>query len=487
MKPARFIAISLLYIVLMPSLAGQDDTQPISPQLDMVTVDQLTGFASVRWLLSTSPDVAGYVVYTFSSGTATAIDTVRSPYETAYIHTASAARYTSVTYVVAAIDSSLNISPLSNSLSTVYLSAANDTCNSRINLSWTPYDNSYHPADSYALWVAAGNGPAIVHETLPSTERSYVFSDYDPGTAYCFHVTASFEGTGLSSSNRECLTTGFETAPSWINVDAVAVAGKALQFHVSYDQATTMDDFALLQFNPVTASWEKAAGATGINGTVSLSYPGADTGKVSLFRITSLNSCKVAMASSGNIRNMVLESVVTGTTVGLRWNTPFPSGDALFSVWRETGRGWVEVASHLSDTAWSDDYSLFAADIAEAEVAYQVTAASTVAPAGTPLHRSSVATVPAAEDIYLPNAFTPDRGGENAFFRPEFAFIPSAYEFRVYSRSGALLFQTSDYVTGWDGRSNGTLLPSGVYLFSLRLTTPSGRTEVRRGTVTILP
>ena len=50
-----------------------------------------------------------------------------------------------------------------------------------------------------------------------------------------------------------------------------------------------------------------------------------------------------------------------------------------------------------------------------------------------------------------------------------------------------MLFQTSDYATGWDGRHNGTMMPSGVYLWSLKLTTPSGGTEVRTGTVTILP
>ena len=487
MKPARFIAAALLCFLLIPHLSGQDETQPLSPQLDMVTVDPLTGFATVRWLLSASPDVASYVVYTFSSGTATAIDTVKSPYVTSYTHTLSAARYRSVTYVVAAIDSSLNISPLSNSLSTVYLSSVNDTCNSRINLSWTPYENSFHPAGSYEIRVATGNGPATVHETVPATVTSYLFSGYEPGTAYCFHVTASDDGTVLSSSNRECVTTWTETAPSWISVDAATVTGKELRFRGSYDQATTMDDFALLWLNPITAMWENASGAKGMGGTVSMTYPGADTAKVSLYRIICLNSCNVTVASSAIIRNIVLESEVTGTGIDLRWNNPFPGGDALFSVWRETGRGWIEIASNLTDTVWADEYSLFADDVASAEVVYQVTARSPDAPAEGPLHRSSVTVIPATEDIWIPNAFTPDRGGENAFFRPEFPFIPVTYELSIYTRSGALLFRTGDHATGWDGRSNGTMLPPGVYLYSLRLTTPSGRTEERRGTVTILP
>ncbi len=487
MKPERYIAASLLCFALMPSLAGQDDTQPLSPHLEMVTVDPMTGFATVEWLLSSSPDVASYVVYTGTGAFANAIDTVKSPYGTMYVHTASAARYRSVTYVVAAIDSSLNVSLLSNSLSTIFLSAVNDTCNGRVNLTWTPYENPSHPAGSFEVWVATGSGPPVLQQTLPSAETTYQFTDYAPGTDCCFYITAALDATALSSSNRQCVTTVNEAAPSWIDIDAVAVAGKALRFHASYDQAATLDDFSLLQFNPVTASWDNAAAAIGMSGSVAITCTTADTTKVNLFRIISLNSCNVALTSSATVRNMVLESSVTGTGISLRWNTPFPDGDALFSVWRETGHGWTEVASHLSDTVWSDDYSLFASDVAAAEVAYQVTARSVDAPGGALSHRSSVITVPSTENIFIPNAFTPDRGGENAFFRPEFSFTPVDYDLRVYTRSGVLLFQTSDHAAGWDGRSKGAMLPSGVYLFSLRLTTPSGRTEIRRGTVTILP
>lgn len=487
MKPARLLTVALLWLALMPCISGQDEDQPLSPQLDMVTVDPQTGFATLRWLLSASPDVAGYVIYTFSSGTASAIDTVRSPFETVYIHTSSLARYLSVTYVVAAIDSALNISLLSNSLSTIYLSAVNDTCNSRIILSWTPYENSSHPAESYEVRVAAGNGTAVLHETIPVSETSYNYTEYDPGTVYCFHVIASTDGEGLSSSNRVCVTTGSETAPSWVNVDAVAVSGKAMIFNGSYDQATSVSNFVLQRYNPPTVSWETINSAKGSDGIVIFTVQGADTANVNLYRITALNNCNVPVSSSGNVRNMVLVSAVTGTRIDLKWNNPFPDGEALFTVWRDTGQGWEEVASHLSDTIWTDDYSLFAAEVSAAAVAYQVTALMKDAPAGVPLHRSSVTTIKVEENIFVPNAFTPGRDIENAIFRPEFSFLPVKYEFRIYTRTGAMLFQTSDYATGWDGRHNGTFLPTGVYLWSLRLTTPSGATEVRTGSVTILP
>ena len=164
-----------------------------------------------------------------------------------------------------------------------------------------------------------------------------------------------------------------------------------------------------------------------------------------------------------------------------------PAGDAVFSVWRNIGQGWEEVAHLLSDTLWSEDYSLFASAVSSASLAYYVTAADSEVPAGAPHFRSNITLVRATENIFMPNAFTPDDDGLNDIFSPVMTFTPSIYEFRVYSRTGVLLFHTSSHGVGWDGRHNDKPLPSGVYLWSLKLTTPSGRAEQRTGTVTILP
>ncbi len=487
MKPVRLIVVIIICLVLIPALQAQDETQPLSPHLDLVTVDPQTGFATIKWLLSASPDVGSYVIYTYESGTASAIDTVRSPTETVFIHTSSLARYMSVTYVVAAIDSSQNISPLSNSLSTIFLSAGNDTCNNRIILSWTPYSNQSNPADSFEIRIVSGSGPAFLHEILAASQTSYIYRGFDAGTSYCFHITATNDGAGLSTSNNSCVVTGRERIPSWIRINALSVAGKALQVTGSYDETATADDFLFQQYNPESAIWETAASAIGLNGTVPFTATGADTSVIRLYRISVRNNCNLTVASSGDVRNIVLTSVVTGTRIDLRWNNPFPSGDASYSVWRNRGEGWEEAAPVITDTVWSDDYSLFAGEQTTAAVAYQVTAVAPDAPAGASQHHSSVVLIQLSEEIFFPNAFIPDGVGENAFFRPEFAFIPMAYDLRIYSRGGVLIFQTSDYSNGWDGRHNGEALPSGVYLWSLKLTTPSGRAVVRNGTVTILP
>jgi gliding motility-associated-like protein len=487
MNSLKLILLSLFLYCLMVSATGQDVTQPLSPQLDNVTLNPYTGYAMIRWLPSISGDVSSYIVYTYSNGIADAVDTIRSPFIMEYTHTLSAARYMSITYVVAAMDSSLNISPLSNPLSTIYLEVKNDSCKQRIELRWTPYINQAHPADRYELWLSAGGAPAVLYETIAITDTSYLFDDYLPATRYCVYITASGNAGGLSSSNMQCMTSGKETAPSWVRTDAIIVDDGTLQVTGSYDQATDMMGFITERYKPESQGWIMAGTAAGLSGTVIIPVTAGDTNRINLYRISALNNCGREVASSPPARNIVLTSSTTGTRIDLIWNDPLPAGDAVYSVWRDIGQGWEEAAVLLSDTLWSEDYSLFASAVSSASVAYYVTAADPDAPAGVSPFRSNITLIKATENIFMPNAFTPDDDGLNDIFSPVITFTPSEYEFRVYSRTGVLLFHTSSHGTGWDGRHNDKPMPSGVYLWSLKLTTPSGLSEQRTGTVTILP
>jgi gliding motility-associated-like protein len=483
----RNITPLLLYLFISLAVRGQDDTQPIAPRLENVTVSPATGFTTLRWLPSPSSDVGSYVVYTFNNSIAFAVDTVRSPFITEYVHTGSAARYMSVTYVVAAMDSSRNISPLSNSLSTIYVSIDNDSCNFRLVLSWTGYDNTAHPADGYELWMSASGDPAVLLETLPLSQSSYTISGYAPATGYCFHITATASNAGLSSSNRQCLTSGSEIPPGWIITETVYVQDQVVNVTGIYDNDTDIDTFVAEIFNRSTSAWMISAAAEGIDGNITVNNAGTDTASINLYRISALNNCGRSVTPSSPVRNMVLSSAAVGTRIDLKWNNPFPQRSAYFTVWRDIGAGWTEVAGPVTDTVLSDDYAAFAPSVSAPVIAYVVTGIDQGASAGAPACRSSVTLVSAIENIFMANAFTPDDNGINDVFAPVLTFIPTEYEFSIFSRTGILLFRTTGHGEGWDGRHNDKPMPPGVYLWSLRATTPSGRAEAMTGTVTILP
>ena len=94
--------------------------------------------------------------------------------------------------------------------------------------------------------------------------------------------------------------------------------------------------------------------------------------------------------------------------------------------------------------------------------------------------------------VFIPNAFSPNGDGQNDFFfihtRAEFSKVKS---FRVFDRSGALVFSKDDVYAndpaqGWDGRLFGQEPQTGVYVYVAVIITPSGREVVLKGDVTLM-
>lgn len=70
-----------------------------------------------------------------------------------------------------------------------------------------------------------------------------------------------------------------------------------------------------------------------------------------------------------------------------------------------------------------------------------------------------------SNDIYLPNAFSPNFDGVNDIYRVEAKLNQELLSFRlqIFNRWGNLVFSTSDINTGWDGKFKGQSAPSDVY------------------------
>jgi len=77
----------------------------------------------------------------------------------------------------------------------------------------------------------------------------------------------------------------------------------------------------------------------------------------------------------------------------------------------------------------------------------------------------SIRVVVLRDSAYMPNAFTPDNDGLNdvIFPTPYCDFIFES--FNVYNRYGNLMFSTTKYRDGWDGKFNGQPQPTDVYVY----------------------
>lgn len=87
---------------------------------------------------------------------------------------------------------------------------------------------------------------------------------------------------------------------------------------------------------------------------------------------------------------------------------------------------------------------------------------------------------------YIPTAFTPNNDGLNDILK----FIPvgigETNYFRVFNRWGNLVFQSSKWENGWDGKHNGTEAPLGMYVWFIKGKDKDGRAIEMKGTVTLV-
>jgi gliding motility-associated-like protein len=67
-------------------------------------------------------------------------------------------------------------------------------------------------------------------------------------------------------------------------------------------------------------------------------------------------------------------------------------------------------------------------------------------------------------DIYFPNAFSPNGDGLNDYFRPIGPAL-SKFTLTVFDRWGQQIFTTNDSERGWDGTYKGVICPAGNYSF----------------------
>lgn len=90
------------------------------------------------------------------------------------------------------------------------------------------------------------------------------------------------------------------------------------------------------------------------------------------------------------------------------------------------------------------------------------------------------------DDIYVPNAFTPNNDGRNDVIRPWYSAKFLLTEFSIYNRWGQQVFTTRQRGAGWDGRINGVIQLTAVYVWLVRATDSNGKHYERKGSFTLI-
>lgn len=87
---------------------------------------------------------------------------------------------------------------------------------------------------------------------------------------------------------------------------------------------------------------------------------------------------------------------------------------------------------------------------------------------------------------YVPNSFTPNADGLNDVFRAIPVGMSNTVYFRIFNRMGELMFETNQYLKGWDGNFKGKLQPNGVYVWMVGGTDRDKKKVFMQGTVMLI-
>jgi gliding motility-associated-like protein len=491
----RFLVSILIFLGALSANCQTDLTPPDAPLLTIVTINQSTGYTDISWKVTKpAPDMAGFIVYHYNivRKEGFVIDTIFDPQASGYsaddvILTSSFIE----SYVVAAFDTAGNTSPLSNYLSTILAGAILDSCNKKIIVSWNRYVPEPYKVTGYDIYASVDGGNYTLSGHVADTVTSFEIDNFVNGSDYSYNVRALLENSQVSSSNKtKSLTAEIQKLPQWINADYATVTGPgeiALSFTIDPSSAT--DLFVLERKTGESGSFQEIAMIRTTIQSVTYTDRSANLEAANYYVLSAMNSCNLKAVSSNIASNMILGGVAFNNEIRLTWS-PYHEWRGTVSSYRlfiDKGSGYNEYAIINSpDTAYSVNLTDIIYSLSAGEACFFVMADEVSNPYGIAGESSSNRVCFTAEEtITVPNLFTPDGDLKNDLFKPVLTFTPADYHLVISDRQGRTIFETRDSNESWDGTENGSKVSQGVYMWFLKVRTPSGKIISRTGTVTV--
>ena len=464
---------------------------PEPPLLKSVSVQPETGKTDIIWTPSPSSDIAAYILYTYVDGAGILPDTIWDPAATSYTLTSTVTKYFSASYVMTSMRIPRCTSKFSNVQSTIFEQTSIDTCNNKMSVTWNSYSSIPIKVTGYSLLVSVNGSSFTEAATVSSDKNNFTLSNFITNAGYCFVVKANLEDGTFSTSNKSCLSTKMQKPPLWINTDQVTVnTANKISLTYSIDPLSEISHFRLERRSGPSGVFKSIALPVSVNGKVKFTDVQANIDTINYYRLSAINNCDNPLMVSDIASNIVLSLEKTGNNLNFSWNSLKKFPDHLLSgkIYINSGTGFEEKSSiNQGDTTITMDYNQIMYEITDKEVCFYISASETSNPYGVTeeSHSSRICTLP-MEIITVPNVFTPNSGTVNAFFRPVLSFTPKNYHFVITNRQGKVMFETNDYLSVWDGIQNGTPQVQDVFLWYLKVVTPSGKSISKTGTVTII-
>lgn len=472
-------------------------SNPVPPVLTFVSILDETGTVELRWTSSPSTDVVAYIIHSWDTINRNPgyypVDTLWNPELTSYSYRNVKTTIYSVEHVISALRLPDCESPLSNPISTIYCSSEMDSCRNEIRIRWNRYNDYPKPVTAYQILFSKDGGQLNEYYITDPETDNITITDFETDSHYCYRIRALLEPGFFSGSNETCVFTRIRKLPEWINADYATINDDDnIELSFTPDPEAEIITLQIEKKTANTAAYQWLAQLPLSSGAYIYTDNEADINKVNYYRAYINNLCNEPAVYSNTSSNMVLTAETVNNDLLLKWN-PYKEWVGTvdrYEVFNLTPLGWALFRSmepeDTSTVITGNDLVELMKNSTGNEISFYIRAVESDNPyTATAESRSSIISIPVEERITVPTVFTPDNNGLNDYFRPVLSFSPSEYHLLIMDLNRRTLFETRDYEDVWDGTSGGKILPSGVYLWFLKITTPSGKKTSESGTVTI--
>ena len=462
---------------------------PNMPDLQRISVDENSQQIFLEWIPSTSDDVMGYVVC--SGEPCVTLDTIWGATANSYTcANCSAEQINSL--AVMAFDTCFNTSLRTDRHSNVVLSAQRENCSDKVKFSWNEYEGfdvlkyEIYKKENNSAFTLVGNTQALNYElTINPTIPNYEF-----------YVLAVGANNITSKSNSEVLTISSAQQPEFVEIRKVSVKDKNqgvdLEFFVDADivvnkyrlkRAENGGEYKVIANIPYT-------GNNTVQYTDNISLENNKNDYSYIFEAP--DACNLVYKASRPATIMRLElTEVDKNTNALSWNAynSWDNGVGVYEIYRQPES---EPAPVLCGTSGSSTFTDFMGDVITASDKTNYYVRAIEAGAGNDgkvqTALSTRASIKRETVIFIPNAFTPRAAeGDNNIFKPTCYFVKQgSYFMRVFNRQGALLFESKDTESGWDGTFKGEFCHPNTYVYVIEYVNSDGEKVVKKGTFALV-
>jgi len=308
---------------------------------------------------------------------------------------------------------------------------------------------------------------------LSPTIRQFNDSDISCDTEYCYTIIGNYLNNSTSISQTICGTSFATSPPDPISNISSDASGQTVTFNWQAPDTNADLSYEIVQI---------ADGVQNVLGTVDTTFFVSDLNPtvsqcVKIFAIDECGNKNIQSITACSIA--LLGSIDREDNIMLGWNDPlgWTSGSNFYQILKSYD-GAATTGSNTTNLTFEEQDNS-----PQQVIQYQIIATP---PAGVNQHSiSNTLTLIKPNNIYFPNAFTPDGDGQNDIFRINGRFLESI-ELKIFNRWGEIVFYSTILNEGWDGTVDGENLPQGTYVFSAELTDSAGQSIEKEGTILIM-